>query len=296
MTMKYNNELEVIDDEKKAYFLGFIYADGCISITQRGNNKGVKHVFQMSLVDESIVRKLQSVFPFLNINEFDYGKYIATHRRQFALRKVSKKLFMDLLNNGVFERKSGENANKLSLPNIKGSLLNHFVRGYFDGDGSISIPKKRPNMRRADMCGTCDNLIREIKLLLEKNKIKCPIYRIRTDNRVAPLSVLEWVNYKDITDLKEYLYKDATIFLDRKKELFDSFNLVDKKLHNPICPLCGKHSVMKAGSRQMKKGLALRFYCLSCKKRFTIIAQTKSDKLLENPEEDNQQPIISLKD
>jgi intein-encoded DNA endonuclease-like protein len=42
-----------------------------------------------------------------------------------------------LLSNGVYFRKSTENKELLEFPNIEEHLKSHFIRGYFDGDGSV---------------------------------------------------------------------------------------------------------------------------------------------------------------
>ncbi len=287
--MKYKGEFRTIDTEEKAYFLGFAYADGCIS-KKRGKGK----VFRMSLADKDIIYQLQAIFPFFNIDTFDYSKYKENHSRQYAIRKENAELYNDLVLNGLLERKSGENAKNLRLPLLKESLWKHFIRGVFDGDGSINISKKRPNLRRIEICSGSKDFLLEIKFLLEEHSINCPIFREKFNNK-SPLYVLEWINSKDIIDLREFFYKNSTIYLNRKKEKFDSFNIIDKKDNNPKCTYCNSPSI-KMGSRQMKHGLVYRYYCTKCNRRFSIQAQIKSDKLLENPEKDNQQPIISLND
>jgi len=289
--MDYNREFKKINNEQKAYFLGFMYADGCISAIKRKSSTYIKYQVQISLTDEQIIKEFQENFPFFNLQIFDFSKYKSTWSKQFALRKANKQLFDDLLNQGMLERKSGENSKNLKLPNLDKSLWKHFIRGLFDGDGSISVYLKRPTQRRVEICSSSKDFLLEIKLLLEKYGINCPIFREKYNNK-SPLYVLEWINYKDIVSFKNFLYENATIFLIRKKEKFDSFKLVNKKDNNPIC-VCGGPSV-KNGKRQMKHGLMYRYNCTECNRKFSTLAQKKSDKLLENPEKDNQQPIISL--
>ena len=93
--MDYNNEFENIDNEQKAYFLGFMYADGCISNIKRKQSNYVKPQVQISLADEQIIMELHKCFPFFNLQTFDFGKYNNKHSKQFALRKANKKLFTD---------------------------------------------------------------------------------------------------------------------------------------------------------------------------------------------------------
>lgn len=220
--MDYNNELEKIDTEIKAYFLGFMYADGCITATKRKNSNYIKPQVQISLADEQIILEFKNNFPFFNLQSFDFSKYKSTWNKQFALRKADKNLFHHLKSHGVLERKSGENSKNLKFPNLQNNLINHFIRGYFDGDGSVSIPKKRDKSIRIEICGSSKSFLQEIKTILEENKIRCPIFREKHNNK-SPLYVLEWVYSKDIIDFANFLYKNSTIRLNRKKEKFDIF-------------------------------------------------------------------------
>ena len=291
--MQYNRELQVIDTEEKAYFLGLLYADGSISIKTDKSCQCLKYRFQISLADEALIEKISKFFPFLNVNSFDFGKYKENWSKQFSLRKTSKFLVEDLINNGMLERKSEGNSALLSVPNIDEKLLHHFIRGFFDGDGSISIPKKRPNLRRVEICCSSKNFLSQVKSILEANRVNCPIFRERTVNKISPLYILEWVNFNDICLLKEYIYKESTIHLSRKKNLFDSFEIVDKKKDNPTCIYCNNISCQKQGFRTMNTSVMYRYLCTKCKKRFSIPAQVKQGELLETPAMDNQQPSLS---
>jgi len=289
--MDYNNEFREIDTEQKAYFLGFMYADGCISMIKSKKSNYIKPQVQISLADEQVINDIHKFFPFFNLQIFDFSKYNKKHSKQFALRKANKLLFEDLQNHGLLERKSGENSSFLRIPILNLNLVSHFIRGYFDGDGSINIAAKRPNLRRVEICSSSKEFLLQIKNTLEYFNISCPIFREKFNNK-SPLYVLEWVNSKDILSLKEFLYKDSTICLMRKKEKFDSFKIIDKKYSNPHCPKCLERKTRKSGKRQMKHGLMLRFSCTNCNNKFSIPAQIKQDELSGKPYEGNQQPSL----
>lgn len=288
--MDYNNELEEIDTEQKAYFLGFMYADGCISAISRKNSKYIKYQVQISLTDQQIINDFKTVFPFFNLQIFDFSKYKSTWSKQYALRKTNKKLFDDLLKHGMLQRKSGKQGKLLKVPNLSKELLPHFIRGYFDGDGSINISKKRPNLRRIEICSSSQEFVLQLKKILESLNISCPIFR-KKHNNVSPLYVLEWINSKDVLILKEFFYKDATIFLERKKEKFYSFSIIEKITNNPFCIKC-QGKTHKAGKRQMKNMLMLRYNCINCNHKFSIPAQKKQDELSGKPCKGNQQPSL----
>ena len=84
--MDYNNEFKEIDSEEKAYFLGFMYADGCLSKIKRSNSTYIKHQVQISLTDKQIIDDFKSLFPFFNLQVFDFGKYKSSWSKQYALR------------------------------------------------------------------------------------------------------------------------------------------------------------------------------------------------------------------
>lgn len=258
--MEYNNELKHIDSESKSYLLGLFYADGCIS---------TQNTVRISLIDEQLINDLHILFPFFNKINFDYSIYNSNNKIQYSLTKQGKEIYKDFVNNGLFRRKSTENAEKLKLPNINKDLLNHFIRGYFDGNGSISISTKRPNLRRIEICSSSLTFITSIKNYLESIGINCPIFR-KKQNTNSILYVLEWVNSKDIFLLKDFLYNNSTISLKRKQEKFDSFKIIDKTDENPKCKNCGGNLV-KNGKRQMAKGLALRYECKKCNINSTIL-------------------------
>ena len=292
--MDYNNEFKEIDTEQKAYFLGFMYADGCISLIKRKNSSYIKHQVQISLTDEQIIKELMKHFPFFNLQIFDFGKYKKSWNKQFAMRKANNQLFNDLSNHGMIERKSGKNSQLLSIPLLKKRLISHFIRGVFDGDGSINIATKRPNLRRLEICSSSKDYLLQIKSILKRHNVNCPIFREKYNN-MSPLYVLEWVKSEDIIDLRNFLYKDATIFLHRKREKFDSFKPIDKKEDNPSCPKCFQRKVQKAGKRIMKHGIVYRFNCVNCNYKFSTPAQKKQGELLEKPKmkEVNQQPSLN---
>lgn len=289
--MDYNDEFKEINSEEKAYFLGFMYADGCLSKIKRPNSTYIKHQVQISLTDKQIIDDFKSLFPFFNLQVFDFGKYKSNWSKQYALRKANKVLYQDLLNLGMFERKSNQNLNKLNVPDIDEKLIKHFIRGYFDGDGSISISKKRPNLRRIEICCSSESFLLQIKKLLEEAGISCPIFRTKNNNK-SPLYVIEWVNSNDVISLRKFFYEDCNIYLKRKREVFDSFEIIDKKYMNPRCPYC-KGLAQKHNRRQMKYGMSQRYKCTECSKGFSIRAQVKQGELLEKPEEVNQQPSLN---
>lgn len=113
------------------------------------------------------------------------------------------------------------------LPQIDKSLLRHFIRGYFDGDGSISgwyIPqdikyKKNERFRiHASICCKTATLLEDIKNLFAEYNIKSKIFISRRDDMYI-LSIPS----SQIKKLFDLLYQDSNFYLSRKYKKFNYY-------------------------------------------------------------------------
>ena len=114
-----------------AYVLGFIFADGSIFKNPRGS-----HYLDLTSTDLELIGKLKRLLGA----EHKIGVYNSKNKkwkRRYKLQIGSRDLFSDLNKYGVVPRKSLI----MSFPNIPRKYLSHFVRGYFDGDGSVNFGK-----------------------------------------------------------------------------------------------------------------------------------------------------------
>ena len=114
----------IIDTEEKAYWLGFLYADGYVS---KYNQVEVS----LTLEDEDHLIKLKN---FINTNT-----EIIKDDHRCRLLFCSKELAKDLANLGCVNNKSLI----LTFPTeeqVPQELLRHFLRGYVDGDGWSTRP------------------------------------------------------------------------------------------------------------------------------------------------------------
>lgn len=127
---KFNKHIfDVIDTEEKAYWLGFIFADGYIS--SRDNS------FELSLKGSDI-EHLHKFNKFMEHNKDNVKLGEVKNKDKTFLRCrwgiVNKHLWNTLNNLGCTPRKSLT----LQFPNIPEELEIPFIRGYFDGDGCLS--------------------------------------------------------------------------------------------------------------------------------------------------------------
>lgn len=130
---------EEINNEYKAYWLGFLYADGCI-LPQDPRGYGEQE-FKLTLAqeDEEILQKykedLKSTYPIRY--DTSKNKKNPNWQVQVICKYRSQKTVDDLKKLGCVENKSLI----LKFPEVTQvpkNLIYHFIRGYFDGDGSIS--------------------------------------------------------------------------------------------------------------------------------------------------------------
>jgi len=107
------------------------------------------------------------------------------------------------------------------LNRIPKESLHHFIRGYFDGDGCVrfSLIDNRKEFA-VDIAGTQDFLTALKKHMIYS--LNLSNVQIRKDKGVFRLA---WGGNLQVRRIKEYLYQDSTIYLERKKEKFDLLNL-----------------------------------------------------------------------
>lgn len=214
--MKYTlneNILENLDNQDVIYFLGFVYADGNnfpkankLTINLKEDDIELLEKFRVLIGSDRPIRKIKRIG--------------GNRKNQCALVINNKKLSADLTNLGVVERKT----NKLTFPNwLKPEMFSHFIRGYFDGDGCVTINKK--GYLYFSLVGT-EKFLHSIQKILNEelnvaiNKLHTPsIYKNKESN-------IKFLIYgtKQSLKIRDWLYKDANTFLKRKYNKFKTIN------------------------------------------------------------------------
>jgi hypothetical protein len=194
-----------IDTEFKAYTLGFIYADGCVS------EKEVKIAIKYSDID--ILNKIK-----LCMNgEFNIRKSINSNsygNSEIGILYFSNKHTIQSLRNiGIKKNKTLD----CDFPNIENHLIKHFIRGYMDGDGSFGKYLGVDGYERysfsfvgtMSFLGILISKIKEngFKISEKQNKrFDTPncCYNVYGSGKSNVLAFLDWI------------YLDSNIYLDRK--------------------------------------------------------------------------------
>lgn len=192
--LKFNHDFfEIIHDEATAYWFGFIMADGCVSLSQspkvqiRLHEKDIEHL-------RAWHKALNSCLSVGSSNGIAYS----TH--------YSRKMCDDLIKHGCVPRKSWA----LDYPyHIDTALRNHFVRGYFDGDGCVYHNNDTNNWQLSFVgtermiLGIQHDLGTSVKLQHPSNAFKIDIH-----------------GNQQVARCMQYMYTNATIWLSRKKEKY----------------------------------------------------------------------------
>lgn len=206
------NYFENINTEIKAYLLGFIYADGFV---------GVHNDFCISLSDKvddnlKILKLLQDE---LEIDcDLIYHSVDKNGNGKYTLKFSNKKIVNDLNTHGVFTCKS---LNMQDIPNINNDLFNHFIRGYFDGDGSICTYYDSYDKRQRycmEILGTPEFLKSMQKIICTECNVKET--KLHNVNHVSGLTRISHRGVKSLIKIREYLYNNSTIYLTYKHDRF----------------------------------------------------------------------------
>ncbi len=195
-----------IDTEEKAYWLGFLYADGYVDEI---NNR-----IELCIKDLEHVKKFKK---FLN-TRCNICYKIVMGNTYYRLSLKNKDIVLDLVKNGCFQNKSC----KIIFPNesiLSKYLINDFVRGYFDGNGCIYLTRKVMSIS----LDSSKEFLDEFKKIysLKENKYardgKAYAYRLCAADEVRTFL--------------DTIYKNSNIYLDRKyKKFYEHYAVLDSNI------------------------------------------------------------------
>ena len=222
---------DTIDNEHKAYWLGFIWSDGYLGYRIRDNGRE-EYNLKLSLM-ENDYKHLEKFNKDLDgdyqIHYYTYGQsafrsQTGREARLFITNKYLGKLLRDTY--GIIPYR--DDCSKL-IQNIPEHLIAHFIRGIIDADGCFCHYHTQEegytlNKYTLTICGTISLLQYIEKYLVSRNLIQNVerkyLKRHKESNRDVRCSTLNLSGKHNVVDVLNYLYKDATIYLDRKYEKY----------------------------------------------------------------------------
>lgn len=194
-----HNYFNKINTKEKAYLLGLMFADGGVSSTSNtisltSNDLELINFFKTQIRCSKEIYKNPS------------------HKNAYTYYFCSPKMKSDLINLGCVPKKSLV----LKFPNkIPKNLLRDFLRGNFDGDGSIHKSKNKNSQTQVYFLGT-KNFVTNIKKILNKKNIVCN--KVKKEVNIFRLVI---TGKKNILNLKKFMYYKNCFSLIRKKNKFN---------------------------------------------------------------------------
>lgn len=193
-----NSYFSCIDSENKAYWLGFLYADGAVMIHKSG-----QHVLKLDLHQKDhnhlvkFAEDLRCSTPLKQFNQkTTYGSTSVSR-----LLITSDQLVEDLITLGCVTNKTFV----LQPPKIDELFYRHFIRGYVDGDGSISKHNGCADRYRLKISG--------VEPILSWINSQFP-----RAGSIYPMKTV--YSLETHADNIVWLYNDANIYLERKYERY----------------------------------------------------------------------------
>ena len=207
-----------INTEEKAYFLGFLYADGYNNTDRNSVSLGLKET------DKDILVKLNN---FLQPTKpLQYIKYrniksrgFENSQNQYRLVIANKHISQKLKELGCEKAKTFN----IIFPNwLKKNLIRHFIRGYFDGDGYFG---------KQGICiiGT-ESFCKSLSNIFRKQLNINTYIRTRHPERKHNIRMLETNGRRQIKKFGDWIYKNSNIYLKRKYNKYLSLKVASRNI------------------------------------------------------------------
>lgn len=180
------------------YWLGVLASDGCIM-----ENRLVLEAKDLDWIEDFRLY----LNPNINIITTQPKKGNTLYRVSLRIKGIHNEL-----------EKYGLVPNKSLTLVWKYPITSDFLRGYFDGDGTVVIAKQA-RYPIVSICSGSEIILKQIKDFLKENNIESHIREEKKD-RKNTLFVLKINKYKEKIKLYHLLYENANFYLKRKEIRF----------------------------------------------------------------------------
>ena len=197
-----------IDTEAKAYYLGLLLTDGNVFKMKRNTDQ---YRIQLSLKydDVDIIQRFKEELDATT----KISHYNKNGRNECMFAVHSKEMAHDLSKYGLHERKTFE-AELTNL--VPKELYVHYIRGIFDGDGTVYITKS--NELRFGFYGTHKLVYQVEQYLIDEIGIN--------NNSIFDKDTVSFVTFakkQDVINFYNLIYSNSHFYLNRKKEVFEKY-------------------------------------------------------------------------
>lgn len=202
-----------IDSELKAYLLGFLVADGCLKLEKRKNKRTKRISFNNSIDDKEAIEALHAnICPdsSLLIKNYTFNR---RKKPQYTLQWTSEYMFDKLVSKyNIKPHKTLDKEFFIPEDSIPEELWRHFIRGFFDGDGHVGSCT-------VEFIFTSEPFMKQVIYWFKNFYYRVYCIQGKTTNYWKVV-----INASDKVKkcIYDFLYKDSTIFLSRKHDVFNT--------------------------------------------------------------------------
>lgn len=224
----YVDYFDRIDSYEKAYFLGFLYADGYNVISQKSSSNKCETSLHLHVKDRSILEYFHGLLykglvkPIISLRRRDGGDACVL---KFRCRQISQALW----NIGMQNDKTYES----HLPKIDDEFIPSFILGYFDGDGCITLQKRvwASNPSISGVSAVVDIISNHFIIDEMVTWLRGIGINFKTVEHSNPHYLHMYIcSYDDVKRFYDCVYAHQKIFLSRKHDRFlEFFALTEKK-------------------------------------------------------------------
>lgn len=205
-----------------SYILGYIIADGCIC---KRKNRENSYILNITSKDKRSLLKIgKTLSPDCSISK----KYNSQKMLYYQIQIYSKEIYNDLISLGIYHKKTYN----LEPIEVSDKYFSHFVRGFFDGDGSVYIYKVNgtPQIKASFVSVSLSFITHFNQHLCDcLNIIPKVIHRDSpVEKRMTRYSNCFYVD--DCNKLAEFMYgNNPKLFLSRKRRIFEKWKLIKRR-------------------------------------------------------------------
>lgn len=216
LDISYFNE---INTPEKAYWLGFIWADGNISKSSERSSGMNRLRLSQKWTEKQHLEKFKQAIN----TDYDIKPVYHANNKTVAQLDINCRPLCQALCSLGYSTKD----KRTDLPQINSNLIPHFIRGYFDGDGCLSlytqkIKKWTVNKQEFSITGN-KIFISNIKKILTVNAHVTPGVELKFYKKSPDSASVRYGKISDIIKLHEYLYNNADVYLETKHQKFIEF-------------------------------------------------------------------------
>ena len=205
--------------------MGLLHSDGSnninkstISISLQEEDKDILEQIRLEVNSEKPLEYLD----YSDKHDFGY-----TYKNQYRLLLFSKHMCEELNNKGITPNKSLT----IGFPNwLNTNLIPHYVRGVYDGDGSIYRSYRNDNNLPITVTITAtESFCKVLKDICKKElNISAGIYDASCHNGITKVFTLSGRNIAK--KFLDWIYQDADLFLQRKYDRYCKYYNINNSL------------------------------------------------------------------